>query len=80
MAVDTAGKRFSLMGFGAPVPQMDIIPDGTVAAADRADWIYLYSGIALSAPGGGRIMSSLVNAGGLVGPGGLAGEGGGLAA
>lgn len=32
-----------------------------------------------SAPVGGRIMSSLVNAGGLVGSGGIAGRGGGLA-
>lgn len=49
MALDTAAKRFSLMGFGVPIPQMVIVPDATVAASDRADLVMLYSGLALSA-------------------------------
>ena len=49
MAVDTAAKRFSMMGFGGPVPQMVLVPDGTVGASGRADLLYLYSGIALGA-------------------------------
>lgn len=65
MAVDTAQKRFSLMGFGCPVPQMVMPPSGSVVEADRADLLYLYSGITLTEqqpepevdappPGGGK--------------------------
>lgn len=48
----------------------------------RRPWRYVpkrhpYQGVAV--PPVGRIMSSLVGAGGLVGKGGIAGEGGGLA-
>ena len=39
-----------------------------------------YFFVPAAAPGGGRIMSSLANAGGLAGMGGIAGQGGGLAA
>lgn len=60
MAVDTAGKRFSLIGFGCPIPQLAWIPDGTVGDADRVDLLYLYSGFALpdavevDTPGAGK--------------------------
>jgi len=44
---------------------------------------YHYKGLGIeekkAAAAGGRIMSSLVNAGGLAGLGGIAGDGGGLA-
>lgn len=50
MAVDTASKRFSLIGFAQPHYPMVLIPDGTVAAGDRADMLALYSGITLSNP------------------------------
>lgn len=49
MAVDTVAKRYSLIGFGSPTPRLLPIPDGTIAAADRAMLLYLYHGIALSA-------------------------------
>lgn len=49
MAVDTANKRFSLIGFGSPVPRMLPIPDGAFNAADRAMLLYLYHGLALGA-------------------------------
>ena len=41
MAVDTAAKRFSMMGFGGPVPEMVIVPDGTtqVPEAHKRDVI-----------------------------------------
>lgn len=49
MAVDTAAKRFSLIGFGSPVPRMLPIADGTLSAADRAMLLYLYHGLSLGA-------------------------------
>jgi hypothetical protein len=49
MAVDTAGKRYSFINFGRPPPSALIIPDGTIAASDRAHFLNLYSGISLSA-------------------------------
>lgn len=47
MAVDTAAKRFSMMAFGRG-PGNIPIPDGTIAAADRAHLLRLYGGIALA--------------------------------
>lgn len=49
MAVDTASKRYSMMRLGQAVGLLPI-PDGTLAAADRAHLLGLYSGIALQAP------------------------------
>jgi len=49
MAADTATKRFSLLGFGAPIPTMVTVPSGTIGAAQRADLLFLYSGITLGA-------------------------------
>lgn len=49
MAIDSAGKRYSMMNFGVnPVIPM-IIPDGTIAASDRSHFLNLYSGIDLGA-------------------------------
>ena len=48
MAVDTAGKRFSVLGLAGI--QTLPIPDGTVAAVDRLHLLMLYSGIAADAP------------------------------
>ena len=47
MAVDSAGKRFSMLAFGRgprahPLP----IPDGSFDAGDRSHLLGLYSGIA----------------------------------
>lgn len=52
MAVDTAAKRLSLVGFGAPWFPMVVIPDGTVDAADRADLLGLYAGLGEGGDGG----------------------------
>lgn len=49
MAIDTATKRYSMIGFGAPTPRMLPIPDGTIAAADRAMLLYLYHGLTVGA-------------------------------
>ncbi len=79
MAVDTRQKRFSMMNFGVGQHFMTLPEaDGAIDADDRAHFLTLYSGITLAAPGGGRIMSSLVGPGGLVQQGGLGGFGGGL--
>lgn len=49
MAVTTRDRRFSLMGFGLPVPKVMANPVNGVAAADRAQLLYLYNGIVLDA-------------------------------
>jgi hypothetical protein len=46
MAIDTAEKRFSMMGLGNPVLKL-AVPTGSVNAAKRAVFLDLYSGIAL---------------------------------
>ena len=45
MAIDSLAKRFSMFAFarGPHVP----IPDGTIAAFDRATFLWLYGGIPL---------------------------------
>ena len=48
MAVDSAEKRFSMIGFG--VPWIHVTPTGTVDAAVRATFLNLYGGIALGLP------------------------------
>lgn len=48
MAADTRDKRFSMMGLAQPVPSIMADPDGTIGTQDRAQLLYLYSGIALS--------------------------------
>lgn len=50
MAVDTRNKRMSLLGLGLPVPSVLPNPDGAFGAADRAQLLWLYSGIALQTP------------------------------
>ena len=50
MAVDTAVKRFSLIGLGHSGHSPVFIPDGSVDAGDRYDLIYLYAGITLAEP------------------------------
>lgn len=49
MAINTAERRFSMMGFGDVVSQY-VVPSGTVGAAARATFLDLYSGIALDVP------------------------------
>ena len=50
MAVDTRDKRMSMIGLGSPVPSVLPNPDGAIGAADRAQLLWLYSGISLVAP------------------------------
>lgn len=45
MAVDTANKRYSMIGIGSPVPRLLPVPDGAFDAADRSMLLYLYHGI-----------------------------------
>lgn len=45
MAVDTAAKRLSMLGFGDDA--FGVTPTGTVDAAARASFVDLYQGIAL---------------------------------
>ena len=78
MAIDSAAKRYSMLAMSARPMTVLFIPDGTVAASDRAHMLHLYGGITLSGGATGRIMSSLASYGGLAGLGGLA-KGGGLA-
>jgi hypothetical protein len=50
VGIDTAQKRFSLVGLGSPVPRLLPIPQGSFEADDRALLIYLYSGLGAEAP------------------------------
>lgn len=54
MAIDTEAKRKSILGFGSG----DLLPnpDGTIAAADRLTLLWLYGGIAASAPPDVRVI------------------------
>ncbi len=80
MAIDTKEKRAAVLGVGRPWMR-DKFPVATPDEEWRISSGNAYGGNALSAGGGptGRIMSSLVNCGGLAGYGGIAGKGGGLA-
>ena len=49
MAIDTAAKRFSMQALLLPWRGVKVVPSGTVTAAERAAFIFLYSGIALAA-------------------------------
>ena len=53
--VDTRDKRFSFLGiFAGPgnIAQVWPNPDGTIGAADRAQWLHLYPGISISTAAG----------------------------
>jgi len=50
MAVDTASKRYSIVGLGIPWRGLMPEPDGTIGTADRAHFLTLYAGIALDLP------------------------------
>lgn len=48
MAIDTRDRRFAILGLDDQATGLPPNPDGTVATADRAMWLHLYQGIALS--------------------------------
>lgn len=48
MAIDTKGKRMSVIGLNLPVPSLLPEPDGEIASADRQHLLWLYSGIAIA--------------------------------
>ena len=78
MALDSREKRMNAARVGRPW----LRARHAVGATDQQSRIasgHGYGGNALSPAVGGRIMSSLVAAGGLAGRGGLVGLGGGLA-
>ena len=52
MAVDTATKRYSMLGIDLPFVRLYPVPDGTVSATDRQQFVWKYSGIAFGAPSG----------------------------
>ena len=49
MAIDTAAKRLSMMNTTLPWRGVMVKPSGTVDAAERAAFMYLYNGIAFGA-------------------------------
>jgi hypothetical protein len=60
MAIDTAEKRFSMMGLANPSLTVPV-PTGSVNAAKRAVFLYVYSGIALGgAPLANTMTGSLM--------------------
>jgi hypothetical protein len=60
VAIDTRNKRFSLIGFGSPVPAPLPLPDSTISAGDRAMLLWLYFGLALALPEEGVERALLV--------------------
>ena len=48
MAIDTPQKRFSMQALALPWRGVKVVPSGTVTAAERAAFIFLYSGIAFT--------------------------------
>jgi hypothetical protein len=50
MAIDSRDKRFSVIGFGSPVPSALPLPDSTISASDRAMLAWLYFGLSIGAP------------------------------
>lgn len=48
MAVDSRNKRFSMLGLALAFISVFPNPDGTLVAADRAQYLWLYPGISLS--------------------------------
>lgn len=61
MAIDTATKRFSLIGFGENF-NLHTIPQGSVNAGERATLMDLYSGIPLASPAiGGNTIATYAN-------------------
>jgi len=57
MAVDSRDKRFSIMGLSQPVPSIYANPDGTIGTQDRAQLVFLYSGIALGSAAGLTVLN-----------------------
>jgi hypothetical protein len=59
MAVDTAAKRLSMLGFANTLISLALV-DASVSDSDRYTWLTLYGGIALGEPeiviGGGSTM------------------------
>lgn len=49
MAIDTAQKRYSLIGLGSPTPRLLPIPQGRLGADDRALLLFLYTGFTAEA-------------------------------
>jgi len=47
MAVDTATKRFAMLGFASSLVNL-VIVDAVVSTEDRVSWLGLYNGFALS--------------------------------
>lgn len=48
MAIDSADKRFSILGLCGYTVRP--VPDGTIGTADRLQWLGLYRGIAAAVP------------------------------
>jgi len=84
MAIDNIDKRFSMLNFSSMddyLPNADGAGGPTAAKVERVHRTTLYTGVLLAAPpapGGGRLMSSIADGGGLISMGGIAGRGGGL--
>lgn len=63
MAVDTRNKRASAFGIALGFIVQLPLADGTIAAADRAQQTYTYSGITVSAPVTGKAATHVTKLG-----------------
>lgn len=65
MAIDTEAKRKSIAAIGIRQVGPVIVPDSTIAAADRQAIGYSYAGIAAASPGGGGITFGIFSSEGI---------------
>lgn len=64
MAIDTASRRYSMIGFGAPgVELVTPVPDGSITAPDRAHLLGLYPGISIVVVVSDRVLRAVDGSG-----------------
>ena len=60
MAIDTANKRFSILGLDSPNPVALPKPTGTVGAAERQNFLRKYLGILFGVPATTTVTRSVL--------------------
>jgi len=48
MAIDTANKRYSMIGYDLPFVRVYPVPDSAITSPDRQQFVFKYSGIDFS--------------------------------
>lgn len=61
MAIDTAAKRFSMMDMDGPTTPGLPLPSGSIDAAARQTFLWLYSGLVSAAAGAANVAALLMS-------------------